>query len=50
MLSQFLVIKKSYLSTISLAVGAGSNVLLNFLLIPKYHSTVKLPEAYYIRR
>lgn len=36
MLSQFLVIKKSYLSTISLAVGTGSNVLLNFLLIPKF--------------
>ncbi|MEN6590767.1 MAG: oligosaccharide flippase family protein [Fervidobacterium sp.] len=34
--NQFIVIKKSYLSTISLAVGAGSNVLLNFLLIPKF--------------
>jgi len=33
--NQFLVIKKSYLSTISLAVGAGSNVVLNFLLIPR---------------
>ena len=33
--NQFLVIKKSYLSTMSLAVGAGSNVVLNFLLIPR---------------
>ena len=33
--NQFLVIKKSYLATISLAVGAGSNVVLNFLLIPR---------------
>jgi len=33
--NQFIVIKKSYLSTISLAVGAGSNVVLNFLLIPR---------------
>ena len=33
--NQFIVVKKSYLSTISLSVGAGSNVLLNFLLIPK---------------
>jgi len=33
--NQFLVIKKSYLATISLAVGAGTNVLLNYLLIPK---------------
>jgi len=33
--NQFLVIKKSYLATISLAVGAGINVLLNYLLIPR---------------
>ena len=33
--NQFLVIKKSYLSTISLAIGAGINVLLNYLLIPR---------------
>ncbi|HPT59874.1 MAG TPA: oligosaccharide flippase family protein [Fervidobacterium sp.] len=33
--NQFLVIKKSYLATMSLAVGAGTNVLLNYLLIPR---------------
>lgn len=33
--SQFLVVKKSYLSTISLSIGAGLNVLLNYFLIPK---------------
>ena len=30
-----MVIKKSYLATMSLAVGAGTNVLLNYLLIPR---------------
>lgn len=33
--SQFLVIKKSYLSTLSLSMGAGLNVLLNYFLIPR---------------
>lgn len=33
--NQFLVVKKSYLSTISLSIGAGLNVLLNYFLIPK---------------
>lgn len=32
--SQFIVIKKSYLSTISLGLGALSNILLNMYLIP----------------
>lgn len=33
--SQFLVVKKSYLSTLSLSVGAGVNVVLNYFLISK---------------
>jgi len=33
--NQFLVIKKSYLSTLSLSIGAGLNVLLNYFLIPR---------------
>lgn len=33
--SQFLVVKKSYLSTLSLLIGAGLNVLLNYFLIPR---------------
>jgi O-antigen/teichoic acid export membrane protein len=33
--SQFLVVKKSYLSTISLTIGAVVNVILNVSLIPK---------------
>lgn len=32
--NQFLVVKKSYLSTITLSLGALANVLLNWLLIP----------------
>lgn len=31
--NQFLVIKKSYLATLSLSLGAGINVILNFVLI-----------------
>jgi len=33
--NQFLVVKKSYLSTLSLSIGAGLNVLLNYFLIPR---------------
>lgn len=33
--NQFIIIKKSYWSTISLSVGAVANVLLNWLLIPQ---------------
>jgi len=33
--NQFLVIKKSYLLTLSLSIGAGLNVLLNYFLIPR---------------
>jgi O-antigen/teichoic acid export membrane protein len=33
--NQFLVVKKSYLSTLSLSIGAGVNVVLNYFLIPK---------------
>jgi len=33
--NQFLVVKKSYLSTLSLSIGAGINVVLNYFLIPK---------------
>ena len=33
--NQFLVIKKSYLATISLSLGAAINVILNFVLIKK---------------
>lgn len=33
--NQFLVIKKSYLATISLSIGAAINVILNFFLIKK---------------
>jgi len=31
----FQIIKKTYLSTLCLALGAGTNVLLNYILIPR---------------
>lgn len=32
--NQFIIIKKSYLATVSLVIGAGLNVVLNYILIP----------------